>query len=346
MFAFAALLGCENDLPNGPSDEQHNLISFGQVSTRVVDSVSDIEEFPVWACMADPSANLYAPILTGERVYRNPEGSDTWTYDNTRLWIDDSHFFFLGVFSDAETYPRFVENKYDLEGNGSQYVIYTMGVTTPATADLDILTAFNYTNTSGEYNKTVSMQFSHLLTKVNLKIRQDFEKDPDFDYFVTKVTISGLKNSGTYMFMPFAAEKPYYWDNWEFVDSTLSIDKTLSTPEILRAYGTADPKNKTVNIWGDAGLMLIPQEIAANGVKIRVDYLYDITPGDGDPGTTSHYVEGFLPADPNPEESILWQSGKSINYTLKIAEQNDITFAQPTIEPWGAPQTGGTIIIK
>ena len=339
MFAALALLGCDKEhTPSAPTDP--GVIGFGNVTTRAVDSADDINEFPVWACMADPSADYYAPILTNERVYKGDDGQ--WTYDNTRLWIDDSHFFFLGVFSDTENYPRFVENKYDLEGNGSQYVIYTMGVTTSATADMDILTAFNYTNTSVQgYSKTVPMQFRHLLTKVNLKIRQDFEKDPDFDYFVTKVTISGLKNSGTYMLMPFAAEKPYYWDNWELVDSTLSIAKTLSTPEILRAYGTADPKNKTVNIWGDAGLMLIPQEIAANGVKIRVDYLYDITPGDGDPGTTSHFVEGYLPASTD-----LWQSGKSINYTLKIAEQNDITFAQPTIEPWGAPQTGGTIIIK
>ena len=46
-----------------------------------------------------------------------------------------------------------------------------------------------------------------------------------------------------------------------------------------------------------------------------------------------------------PKE-ILWQSGKSINYTIKVAEQNDISFAQPTIDPWGSPQTGGTIIIQ
>lgn len=344
MFAFAALLGCENDLPNGPSDEQHNLISFGQVSTRAVDSVSDIDEFPVWACMADPSADLYAPILTGERVYRNPEGSDTWTYDNTRLWIDDSHFFFLGVFSDAETYPRFVENK--VTNQNRERIIYTLAVTTSEAADLDILTAFNYTNTSGEYNKTVSMQFSHLLTKVNLKIRQDFDKDPDFDYYVTKVTITGIKNSGLYGIMPDSNTSPYYLNAWNFENATsINYSKVFDNPKILRNIGTADP-TIVLNVWGEDGLLLIPQPIAVNGVKVRVDYLYDITPGDGDPGTTSHYVEGFLPADPNPEESILWQSGKSINYNLKIAEQNDITFAQPTIEPWGAPQTGGTIIIK
>ena len=341
MFAALALLGCDKEhTPSAPTDP--GVIGFGNVTTRAVDSADDINEFPVWACMADPSADYYAPILTNERVYKGDDGQ--WTYDNTRLWIDNSHFFFLGVFSDAENYPRFVENKVTIQNR--ERIIYTLDVVTSEAADLDILTAFNYTNTSGEYNKTVSMQFSHLLTKVNLKIRQDFDKDPDFDYYITKVTITGIKNSGLYGIMPDSNTSPYYLNAWNFENATsINYSKVFDNPKILRNIGTADP-TIVLNVWGEDGLLLIPQPIVANGVKVRVDYLYDITPGDGDPGTTSHYVEGFLPADPNPEESILWQSGKSINYNLKIAEQNDITFAQPTIEPWGAPQTGGTIIIK
>ena len=346
MFAASAMLGCDNEhTPSVPVDP--GVIGFGNVTTRAVDSADDINEFPVWACMADPSADYYAPILTNERVYKGDDGQ--WTYDNTRLWVNNSHFFFLSVFSDADTYPLFEESKVDLAGNGGQYMIYTMDVTIPNTADFDILTAFNYTNTSGQYNETVPMQFSHLLTKVNLKIRQDFNKDPDFDYFITKVTITGIKNSGTFGIIPFASESPYYFSGWTFAENatTLTVEKTFDTPQILRAYGEPDPTNKVISTWED-GILLIPQEIAANSVKVRIDYLYDMTPGDGDPGTTSHYVEGFLPTSIINDETgeNIWQSGKSINYTLKIAEQNDITFAQPTIEPWGAPQTGGTIIIK
>lgn len=346
MFAATMLLGCDNEpTPSAPTDL--GTIGFGKVTTRAVDSADDIDEFPVWSCMADPSADYYAPILTNEKVYKDDNGQ--WKYDNTRLWIANSHFFFLSVFSDAATCPSFTENKVDISGNGSQYMVYTMDVTTPNTADMDILTAFNYTNTSGAYSQIVSMQFSHLLTKVNLKIRQDFEKDPDFDYFVTKVTITGIKNSGTFGVVPYASESPYYFSGWTFAENTtLTIEKTFDKPQILRAYGEPDPKNKVIDTWGDDGILLIPQEIASNTVKVRIDYLYDETPGDKDPGTIAHYVEGFLPTNIIKEEpkEILWQSGKSINYTIKVAEQNDISFAQPTIEPWGSPQTGGTIIIK
>lgn len=347
MFAALALLGCDKEhTPIAPIEP--GVIGFGNVTTRAVDSADDINEFPVWACMADPSADYYAPILTNERVYKGDNGQ--WKYDNTRLWIANSHFFFLSVFSDADTCPLFTENKVDIAGNGSQHMVYTMDVTTPNTADMDILTAFNYTNTSGVYSQTVSMQFSHLLTKVNLKIRQDFDKDPDFDYFVTKVTITGIKNSGRFGVVPYASASPYYFSGWTFAENatTLTVEKTFDTPQILRAYDEPDPKNKVIDTWGNDGILLIPQEIVDNTVKVRIDYLYDETPGDNDPGTIAHYVEGFLPTNIINEEpkEILWQSGKSINYTIKVAEQNDISFAQPTIDPWGSPQTGGTIIIK
>ena len=343
MFAIAALLGCENDTPSGPATPQDKAITFGNVTTRAVTSAADINEFPVWACIAGPEG--YVSLLDGERVYRTTDGA--WDYDNTRYWVDDSHFFFLGLYSD-EAIGSFVENKFE----GLANIVYTLDVETPSTADLDIVTAFNYVDTSDEIFKTaltdpdiaapmVNMQFGHLMTKVNLKVQQDFDKDPDFDYYVTKVTLTGVKNSGMYIFVPTEEQSPYYVSAWNFEKATTTtFEKSFAEPCILRNTGAAD-RTVTISVWGNDGLLLIPQEIAANAVKIRVDYLYDITPGDGDPGTTSHFIEGYLPASTD-----LWQSGKSINYTLKVAEQNDITFGVPTIEPWGAPQTGGTIIIK
>ena len=72
--------------------------------------------------------------------------------------------------------------------------------------------------------------------------------------------------------------------------------------------------------------------------EMFVDYFYDVNLDDDDMGQPK-FVEGFVPAGK-------LESGKSVNYTLAIANSSFITFEQPTIDPWGAPQTGGTIIIK
>lgn len=346
--ALLALTACSVETEvTPPNPSQGDEISFGSVSTRV-DSASEIEEFSVWATVSSIGSNAvsYQPLLTNERVYRNPAGSNTWAYENVQRWLPNSIFHFFAA------YPYnigFQQVRGESE-NGNLLTVYTLNVTADGSADTeDILVATNATDTTVEgYNETVDLKFTHLLTKVNLKIRQDFNKDPDFDYFITKVTITGLKSSGTFGIMPYSSNEPYYFSGWNIDNTTtFTIEKTFDTPQILRAYGEPDPKNKIINTWED-GILLIPQEIAAKSVKVRIDYLYDMTPGDGDPGTTNHYVEGYLPTNIINQETRenLWQSGRSINYTLKVAEQNDITFAQPTINPWGAPQTGGTIIIK
>ena len=84
--------------------------------------------------------------------------------------------------------------------------------------------------------------------------------------------------------------------------------------------------------------MLVPQNIAANGVKIRVEYLYDTNPNDTDLGQPK-FVEGYIPA-------ITWQSNTAINYNIAIANTSNIVFNQPSIVLWGSPNTGGTVIIK
>lgn len=84
--------------------------------------------------------------------------------------------------------------------------------------------------------------------------------------------------------------------------------------------------------------MLIPQEIAAGGVTVTIEYNYRLN---GDPPKDEEKsIEITLPA------TDLWQPGRALSYTIALASQSDITLYAPTIEPWGTPQTGGTIIIK
>jgi hypothetical protein len=119
----------------------------------------------------------------------------------------------------------------------------------------------------------------------------------------------------------------------------MTLGKNYETaPVCLRESFGDIRQSKPLKVWGEDGVMLMPHDIADNGVKIRVDYLYDVNPNDNDLGQEK-FIEGYIP-------KISWQSNTAINYNISIANSSFLKFDQPTIEPWGSPQTGGTIIIK
>lgn len=335
LFAAVALVGCHNETEvTPPNPSQGDEISFGSVSTRV-DSASEIAEFSVWATVSSIGSNAvsYQPLLTNERVYRNPAGSNIWAYDNVQRWLPNSIFYFFAAYPYNIGFEQMRE-----EVNGTLYTGYWLNVTADGSANTkDILTASNVTNTNKPYNTTVPLTFSHLLTKFNLTISQNTDIDSEFEYYVTKVTITGLNGTGMYTVLPI---NETFYTSWNMDDATLmTLGKNYeSAPVCLREdYGSVR-QSKPLKVWGEDGIMLIPHEITANGVMIRVDYLYDVNPDDSDLGQAK-YVEGYIPA-------IQWQSSTAINYNIAIANSSFISFKQPTIEPWGAPQTGGTIIIK
>ncbi len=327
--ALFSLLSCNREVI---PQQDATPIQFGQVETRAGLPEVQANGFSVWASVSSKDAAntvQYEPLLENEKVYfKNGE----WTYENTEYWIPNSHFYFLA------TYPNNILLSLDrVENQGKLYSIYSTEVTangkdTPE----DILVATNVTDTSIEgYDETVKLQFFHLLSKVNVKIRQNFDIDPDFNYYVTKITITGVKGNGVYQVMPYVNT---FISNWDFNNATnIILEKDFSAnPVLLRDEGAADPK-VTLTVWDD-GLMLIPQEFPGGNIAVRVDYLYDVNLDDDDKGEPK-FVEGFIPAGE-------WESGKSVNYTLAIANSSFITFEQPRIDPWGAPQTGGTIIIQ
>ena len=329
-----ALTACsaehEINIPAPQGDE----ISFGTVNTRV-DSASEINEFSVWATVSSIGSNAvsYQPLLTNERVYRNPAGSNTWAYDNVQRWLPNSIFHFFAA------YPYnigFEEQRQQL--GDTWYTSYTLNVTANGSDDtVDILTAQNVTNTNTNgYSTTVPLTFSHLLTKFNLTISQNTDIDDNFEYYITKVIITGLNGTCAYVVIPFGET---FYTSWNTSEATpMTLGKNYESPVCLREDYGDNRKSKPLKVWGNDGVMLIPHDIAANGVKVTIEYLYDVKLDDDSLGSPRS-VTGFIPA-------IKWASSTAVNYNISIADTNEIEFDQPTIEPWGSPQTGGTIIIK
>jgi hypothetical protein len=91
----------------------------------------------------------------------------------------------------------------------------------------------------------------------------------------------------------------------------------------------------------DDGLLLLPQAITAETIKLTVNFRFGAMGTEDISLYESKTLEAYLPATED-----LWQSGKSITYNVKVSTYNPITFLPPTVSPWGNLQSGGTIIIK
>ena len=189
--------------------------------------------------------------------------------------------------------------------------------------------------------KPVQLNFSHLLTKVNLKISQDTRQelgDPINNYYIKSVSISGLITDAQYLLLP-QEESGKLGGAWLTGNATSPYVKTFTVDY------TKPLKNREVSVWGDngeGGLLLIPQSIPHNAVQIKIDYVYELYSEDtsATPDREDRTFEIYIPA------SDLLQSNSVITYKLSFSKASKITFLAPEVEQWGAPQTGGTIIIQ
>lgn len=358
MFAALALVGCNREgFPTSPHGQ--NTISFGTVDTRA--GLSDLKRdgFGVWATVSSIGSTdvSYQPILTEELVTYVSE-SEGWTYEHEQMWIPNSIFHFFAA------YPHNIGFEQLRFEYGGQYytACYKEISANGSVVPEDILIATNQVDTSAESfdpDNVVDLIFQHLHTKVNFKIRQNFDADPSFNYYVTKVTLRAPKtivpgepepadegaiySKGICMYMPYNKEENIIaWVYRDMLNTQeeypkVVLSKEFSEPRILRNIGTADP-TVILSVWGD-GAVLIPQDIAANSLEVVVDYIYDVS-------VDTDYKDGT----PKQAKAILspikLESNKSICYNLAISNTTSLTFDKPTIEPWGSPQTGGTIIIK
>ena len=336
--AIAGLFSCSKVEDISPV-KQGPPISFDQVTTRVeMNDMDDINTngFGVWAIMSPKTQYNPTTLLSNEKVKKI---SGNWTYDNTQFWANNSDFYFVAAYPYDKNTPPLTERNQEVDGVTYKYYTIDNVVTSNQENVTDILVATNYTDTSsGSFNGSnpVAFTFGHIFTKVSFKIKQNFDKDDKNDYFVKSITISGIKDNATFGVQPYNGTVYSGWSLTGATTTSFSMDYGDDLQK-LRGEGV----NKVVILEPLTDLLLIPQEIAAGGVTVTIEYNYRLqgAPEDGSQDEEKS-IEITLPA------TDLWQPGRALSYTIALASQSDITLYAPTIEPWGTPQTGGTIIIK
>lgn len=319
-----------------PQKEEQTAIGFNaKVNSRAaVSSVSDIEEFKVYAVKStEPDINYelgsdvdYNHILEGEKVYWDASlntGQGGYTYDNPQYWVNDRAFHFFGC------YPY--DTTAELDDDGVSYNLKYSATIESAQAKDDLL-IFHY-STHTEANQTVysavPVTFNRALTQISSEITQDFESNPYDKFCVTSVTFSGIRAGGTLTTSRFDKT-----GQWSFSENKLSFSITFNDKGQLGDYKSP----KTLDVFD--GLNLVPQAIAKNSISFVVNYTYE----QGDSNGLSGNIENktatiYLPISE-------WLPGKKYNYKLVLYKNNLIVFSNIVVSTWGEQPDAGTIIIK
>jgi hypothetical protein len=267
----------------------------------------------VWALFGNQAQPTGYWLLDNEYVYLK---DGNWTYDNTQLWISNSLFGFFACYPQDAGFVKDTES-----------VSVSLTYETPDAADEDILVATTFVDTSVEgYDVTVPLTFKHLFSKVNIRVKQNKGTNERDNFIIDKITLRNVRSKGTCKALQGLDVI------WEYDTTTKTFTKDIEGDNIIDF--------ETGIMLSDDGLLLLPQNIAANSIELEVAFRVGLE-GNTDISTfESKTYKAFLP------NTVNWEPGKSYTYTAQVSTYNPIVFMPPMVESWGGSQSGGTIIIK
>ena len=333
--AMSMVCSCDRHSIETPQEDTLSAIGFSNVSTKA--TLDDIQKdgFGVWASISNATVTNSLIMDNTEVTYNSTE--DSWKYSPLRYWVPKTMFNFIATYpydQDEEYY------KFDPENSAVKLTVNE----TPS--EKDFLMATNMTDTSVEgFSETVNLQFKHLLTSVSLNIWKDNVHNQD-QMRITYVTLGNIRKSGTYSSNE---------DKWSPTNEKITLEKIYENFSDSDDIGSARVNTDgtlTPGVDDDPAKpltdqLLIPQTIdASNKVLLKINYqLWRDTGDDTDPDATKNWedaeLEAYLPYG-------TWEPNKRYTYNVVLSSVKNITFyyIQTKISPWGAPQVGGTIIIK
>lgn len=314
---------CGKNSLETPAPETTAAIEFSNVTTK--STLDDIQKdgFGVWALLDNATVTDELILNNAEVTYNSAAG--TWEYSPLRYWVDQSVFTFLAA------YPN---EGFTLDASNS-----SLNLTLSETPSQDdYMVATNMTDTSVEgYSRTVDLQFKHILTSVSLNIWRENVKHNKDKIRIIKVTLGNIRKAGTYTSSN---------DLWTPSNERLTLEKTYEGVTDDDNIGGAIVQSDGTLITGGVPaepfteVMLIPQTIdASNRVSLKVHYQLKMF--DGEDKWEDVELETELPYG-------TWEPNRRYTYNVVLSSVKDIAFyyIQTKITPWGAPQVGGTIIIK
>ena len=317
----AAMIACNNTEIIDVGGKLTNAITFNNVNTRA--GLNDLKTngFGVWAVINNTLQSNYLLMDNQKVEYTDGE----WSYSPTQYWVDNTAYSFVAVWP-------YGDSAYTLEIDNT--VKLTVSETPAAT---DYLVATNSTDTGAVdgYSSTVVLDFQHVLTSVGVKIWRDGAKHQNDQMRITKVTLSNIRKNGSYSSAT---------DLWTYGDDKLTVEMVNTNLSDTDNIGAATNNNGSLTTGGIPAtpfgtMMLLPQALdSSNAVSLKIEY--QLKRQNAEIWETAE-LETVLP-------TITWIAGQQYTYNVVLSSVKYITvyYIQTTVDPWGTPQVGGTVIIK
>ena len=271
----------------------------GETRGSVVDKVSAIKQFNVWATFhkSDSESMSYFDNVAYENtsgLFNPVDASDEY------YWPGSGNVTFVAV-ANAPT-SGFVANK---NGAGTAVESFTYTVPADPTAQPDVMLAKS--TVPGNTNSSVPLKFDHIMSAVNVKIGSVVKGE------IRSITFKNVYTTGTYLV-----------DQGVWV-----VDKTKVGDFIVKMEGgkfvsTGNEASGTSVNTEDATFMMIPQNPGENAEMV-IEF-YDDSTGH----LYSDAAGAYKPALRGSIAGDNWDKRKTTNYMLSIDESFTMT-----IEPVG-----------
>ena len=310
-------------------------IEFSSALTKTpVNSADDMSEFAVWAYYqaADDSCTVVFGQIgtdnTGQTV-TNTDGS--WTYSPLKMWEFGVPYTFFGL------YPASTEGVSMTEASADEkphIIVDSYDILSTENAGEDLMLALNdgINYPEGSNTAPVAMQFSHLLSMIDLVCRpygSQADWPEKYKPEVHSAKLYGISTEATFRSTGFIP------GNVQSIRRGWTVDASAATTE-SSPYADAGITAPVLidtekNLLKD--VMVFPQTFAP-GMCIRIEY----TASEDSPVRNTAIELISLPLE-------AWEAGKHYVYTFTISPEGRIIFEVPDVRPW-EDASGGIIIIE
>lgn len=269
-------------------------IEFGSsVSRAAVNVATEMSSFSVWGGY-DGTNNLFEKTtVTKDGAY---EGG-------TRYWVPDKTFNFYAV------HPVIENVTVD---NSGQISITGFDCSATGTDAIDLMTA-SRTGMDGSNPTTVSMQFSHKLSRLKFTVKAE----DGVTATVTKAKLYGVIYKGDY-----SSTNDTWSNTYKYTETTTTFNYEPENPQPLTTTGIE-------NIFTD--ILIIPNGNIEETI-FELTYFYD----------EYNQIPVTKRINVKTDQIPGWEKGKNYSYTVTIGP-NNIQF-QPIVTPWNY-STGGIITV-
>lgn len=303
--AALAIVGCSQneEIEKAGEKAEINFTTIVGKTTRVTPMVAnDFKSFKVFAYNTTTNDMGSEAALTTkfmDDITANKSEEGVWGIDKGPYYWpmkDQIQFFAYSPVTNVKDYAA---------TTGYPSFAYTIQ---PVATQEDLLVAKveNATKTKNGKNG-VNLVFAHILTQINFSAKLE----DGATYTVTKIEISGIKNTGTFVYGAGDAT-----GDWTSSGST--------SYEYVGKYDATIDANVADFSTGDNALMLLPQTLATDA-KIAITYSVV-------KGTTTTF-SGTKEVSLNGQE---WEIGKNLRYTLELSSDATEVTIKPTVNEWGA----------